>query len=92
MEENHKLEIERLINLKKTMKSDVKSMEQMFSLYMNEKISICSFCAAQIKMAQKRLYNWYSSQINNIPPPPSITDEKPKVGCQSCKQKGRPKK
>jgi hypothetical protein len=97
MEEKDKLEIERLINLRKTMKSDVRSMERMFELYIGEKISICSFCAAQIKMAQKRLYNWYVTELSqnnhNIQLSPPTEEVKPKVGCQSCKNKaGRPKK
>lgn len=94
MEESIKIEIERLINLKKTMKSDVKSMENIFNQYVGEKMTICTFCAAQIKMAQKRLFNWYKTKINQeIEITEVVIENKPKQGCQSCKSKrGRPKK
>lgn len=88
MEQGIKQEIERLINLRKTTKFDVKSMENIFNSVIGEKMSICTFCAAQIKAAQVRLKNWYTSNIPEIEQvviqEPAI--EKP-VGCQSCKNK-----
>lgn len=88
MVEIDKIEIERIINLKKTNTYDVKSMENIFETYMNQKINICGHCAAQIRMAQKQISNWYN-QINNLPP---VQEEIKPKGCQACKKRGRPKK
>jgi len=92
MNEELKNEIIRLINLKRTNNNDVQSMINIIREHIDSKISICNHCAAQIRFAQRRLMNWYNSQIINqegepqeplsLPEP---TSKKP--GCSSCKKK-----
>jgi len=93
MDENVKLELERLIGLKRVTKFDVKSMETMFMTLMNEKVNICAFCSAQIKAYQKQLINWYNS---NVPQIQQVINAEPAIeapkGCQSCKQRKTSKK
>lgn len=92
MTEELKNEIIRLVNLKKTTKYDVQSMTIIIREHIDNKMSICPHCAAQIRFAQKQLLNWYNRQETTeeikLPEPPPV-----KVGCQSCKQKAtQPKK
>jgi len=89
MEEGLKIEIIRLVNLKKTNKYDIQSMTNIIRQYIDGKMSICAHCAAQIRFAQKQLLNWYNSQMVIEEKEELVLPEPPpqKVGCQACKNK-----
>jgi hypothetical protein len=59
-------QIEYVLALKTTTKSDVHLMETMVKRYIDKTVHICRHCPAQIRMAHKRLSNWYGKQSFNV--------------------------
>jgi hypothetical protein len=53
-------EVTRLIKLKIVDTSDVGSMESIIKKWIDKHMSICRHCPAQIRMAHRRLTNWYN--------------------------------
>jgi hypothetical protein len=59
-------QIEYVLALKTTTKADVHLMETIIKHYIDKHIHICRHCPAQIRMAHKRLSNWYTKQSFNV--------------------------
>ena len=92
MEEGLKNEIIRLVNLKKTTKYDVKSMETIVRNNIDSNFSVCTYCVAQIKFAQRQLKNWYNSQTQPDEVIEVVVEPKKTAGCSACKNKKQNKK
>ena len=97
MEQELKDEIERLLSLRKTTKTDVRSLVTILKEHVDKRIAICAHCKAQIKFGMKQLSNWYTNvnqntsveykikrcEICNI----ELEDKRRKV-CKECKSNG----
>ena len=84
MEQELKDEVVRLISLRKTTGYDVNKMVEIIRGNIDAKYTCCTYCAAQIKYAQRILSNWYNSQQiqeEQIQPP---VQEVKTPGCSKC--------
>ena len=81
MEDELKNEIIRLVNLKKTTKYDVKSMETIVRNNIDSNFS-----------AQRQLKNWYNSQTQPDEVIEVVVEPKKTAGCSACKKKAYKKK
>jgi len=87
MEQVLKDEITRLLNLKMTIPSDVQSMTTIIRNNIDDTFTCCSNCVAQIKFAQRRLKEFYNSQVQQEEQINIYVQPQVKKGCSSCKKK-----
>lgn len=62
MEEEERIEIEALINMRRMTKFDANRLEYYVRKFVDKKTHVCGHCAAQMKFAQKRLATWFANE------------------------------
>lgn len=87
MEQSLKDEITRLVNLKMTTPYDVQSMTTIIRNNVDNTFTCCSNCVAQIKFAQRRLKEFYNTQVQQEEQINTYVEPQVKKGCSSCKKK-----